>query len=193
MYCYVEKMMKRKILILYTLLVFVASFVGTFLVLQRMPTHTHAASTEWTMFQGDLGHSGFNGAETIMNATTASQMKVLWTCHVASRISSQVVEANGLLYWGSWDGFEHASNPTTGADVWATNVGTTTPGGTCFPTSAGPTWAASVTSSVAFVSGGNATLYALNASTGAILWNTSLVRSPNHMLWYAPVLYQVSL
>src|SRR5260370_24474841 len=77
MYCYVEKMMKRKILILYTLLVFVASFVGTFLVLQRMPTHTHAASTEWTMFQGHLGHSGFNEAETILKATTACQMNVL--------------------------------------------------------------------------------------------------------------------
>src|SRR6516225_6350967 len=96
MYCSVEKMMKRKILILYTLLVFVASVLGTFLVLQRMPTHTHAigASTAWTMFQGDLGHSGFNGAETILNATTAPQMKVLWTRNVARKISSQVVEAN---------------------------------------------------------------------------------------------------
>src|SRR5258708_22110364 len=176
-------MMKRKILILYTLLVFVASFRRTFLVLQRMPTHTHAigASTNWTMFQGSLGHSGFNGAETILNATTASQMKVLWTRHAAGGISSEAVEANGLLYWGSWDGFEHASNPTTGADVWATNVGTTTPGGgACCPPSAGSSGAAAVTSvpingtttSVAFVSGGHATLYALNASTGAILWST---------------------
>src|SRR5260370_21159148 len=100
--------------------------------------------------------------------------------------------AYGLLYWGSWDGFEHASNPTTGADVWATNVGRRRPGGTCSRTSAGPTWAAAVTSSVAFVSGGNATLYALNASTGAILWNTRLGSSPNHMLWAGPVVYQGS-
>jgi outer membrane protein assembly factor BamB len=203
MYCSVEKMMKRKILILYTLLVFIASFVGTFLVLQRMPTHTHAigASTAWTMFQGNLGHSGFNGAETILNATTAPQMKVLWTRHAAGGISSQVVEANGLLYWGSWDGFEHASNPTTGADVWATNVGTTTPGGgACCPPSAGSSGAAAVTSvpingtttSVAFVSGGNATLYALNASTGAILWSTRLGAPPSHMLWAGPVVYQGS-
>src|SRR5712692_1159866 len=201
MYCSVEKMMKRKILILYTLLVFVASFLGTFLVLQRMPTHTLAASTNWTMFQGNLGHSGFNGAETILNATTAPQMKVLWTRHAAGGISSQVVEANGLLYWGSWDGFEHASNPTTGADVWATNVGTTTPGGgKCCPPSAGSSGAAAVTSvpingtttSVAFVSGGNAALYALNASTGAILWSTRLGTSPSHMLWAGPVVYQGS-
>src|SRR5260370_34620706 len=130
-------MSKGKILILYTLLVFVASFLGTFLVLQPVPTHTHAigASTAWTMFQGDLGHSGFNGAETILNATTAPQMKVLWTRHVARKISSQVVEANGLLYSGSWDGFEHASDPTTGADVSATNMGTTSTGGACAPTS----------------------------------------------------------
>src|SRR5260370_35407812 len=99
-------MSKGKILILYTLLVFVASFLGTFLVLQRMPTHTHAsgASTAWTMFQGDLGHSGFNGAETILSATTASQMKVLWTRRVRRKISSQLLEANALLYCASWQG-----------------------------------------------------------------------------------------
>src|SRR5260370_20762117 len=124
-------MMKRKILILYRLLVFVASFVGTFLVLQRMPTHTHAigTGTAWTMFQGNLGHSGFNGAETILNATTAPQMKVLWTRHAAGGISSQVVEANGLLYWGSWGGFPPASHPPTGADVWGTKVEAPTPRG----------------------------------------------------------------
>src|SRR5260370_35385984 len=121
-------MSKGKILILYTLLVFVASFLGTFLVLQRVPTHTHAigASTAWTMFQGDLGHSGFNGAETILNATTAPQMKVLWTRHVARKISPQVVQPNGLLYSGSCEGFEHESNPTTGAASWAPNAVATT-------------------------------------------------------------------
>ena len=195
--------MKRKIVILYTLLVFVASFLGTFLVLERMPTHTHASgtSTDWTMFQGDLGHSGYNGAETILNTTTAPQLKILWTRHVAGGISSQVVQANGLLYWGSWDGLEHASNPTTGADVWATNVGRTAPTARCNPPSAGPAGAAAVTSvlingamtSVAFVSGGNATLYALNASTGAILWSTRLGISPSHMLWAGPVVYKGSV
>ncbi len=194
--------MKRKILILYTLLVFLASFLGTYLVLQRVPTQTYAStgSTNWPMFQGNLWHSGFNGYETILNPTTASRMRVLWTRQVTRRIASQVVGANGLLYWGSWDGFEHASNPTTGANVWATNVGTTTASG-CNPHSAGPSGAAAVTSvpikgvmtSVAFVSGGNATLYALSATTGAILWSSRLGTSPSHMLWAGPVVYQGSV
>jgi len=198
-----EKMMKRKILILYMLLVFLVGFFGMFLALQRMPTQTHASggSTDWTMFQGNLEHSGFNGSETILNPTTAPQMKVVWTRHVGGRVTSQVVEANGLLYWGSWDGFEHASNPSTGTDVWATNVGTTTPGPGCSPSSGGPAGAASVTSvpingtmtEVAFVSGGNATLYALNAGTGAILWRTLLGSSPSHMVWAGPVVYQGSV
>ncbi len=195
--------MKRKILILYMLLVFLVGFFGMFLALQRMPTQTHASggSTDWTMFQGNLEHSGFNGSETILNPTTAPQMKVVWTRHVGGRVTSQVVEANGLLYWGSWDGFEHASNPSTGTDVWATNVGTTTPGPGCSPSSGGPAGAASVTSvpingtmtEVAFVSGGNATLYALNAGTGAILWRTLLGSSPSHMVWAGPVVYQGSV
>src|SRR6266487_4509628 len=202
MYSSMEKMMKRKILILYMLLVFLVGFFGMFLALQRMPTQTHASggSTDWTMFQGILEHSGFNGYETILNPTTAPQMKVLWTRHVAGRISSQVVEANGLLYWSSWDGFEHASNPATGTDVWATNVGTSAPRGVCNPRKAGPAGAAAVTTvpingtttSVAFVSGGDAKLYALNASTGSILWSTRLGTSPSHMLWAGPVVYQGS-
>src|SRR5215471_4582967 len=75
------------------------------------------ATNDWPMFQGTLEHSGFKGDETILNPTTAPQLKLQWTRHAAGRISSQVVEANGLLYWGSWDGLEHASNPSTGTDV----------------------------------------------------------------------------
>jgi polyvinyl alcohol dehydrogenase (cytochrome) len=158
------------------------------------------ATYDWPMFQGILEHSGFNGHETILNPTTAPQLKVLWTRHVAGRISSQVVEANGLLYWSSWDGVEHASNPATGTDVWATNVGTSAPRGVCNPGKAGPAGAAAVTTvpingtttSVAFVSGGDAKLYALNASTGSILWSTRLGTSPSHMLWAGPVVYQGS-
>ncbi|MEO6889806.1 MAG: PQQ-binding-like beta-propeller repeat protein [Ktedonobacteraceae bacterium] len=198
-------MMKRKILILYTLLALLAGILGAFLLWPRIPTQAHATGTgtDWTMFQGDLGHSGFNGAETVLNASTARLMKVEWTRHEGSGISSQVTAANGLIYWGSWDGLEHASNPADGTDVWATNLGTTTPPPTqrCYPPSAGPSGAAAIETisingtmtSVAFVSGGDATLYALNATTGAILWNTRLGTSPSHMLWAGPVFYKGDL
>src|SRR6266571_9058414 len=154
----------------------------------------HASTGDWPMFQGDLGHSGFNSAETALNSTTVPQLKLQWTRHAAGGISFQVVEANGLLYWGSWDGLEHASNPATGTDVWTANLGTTAG---CSPPRAGPSGAAAVASvpingtatSVAFVSGGDSALYALNATTGAKIWRTPLGAPPSHMLWAGPILY----
>ena len=194
--------MKRKNLILYTLLVFVTSFLGTSLLVQRTMAQTQATggTTTWPLFQGIIQHSGFNGYETILNTASAPQLRLLWSRHVGGAIASQVTSANGLIYWGSWDGYEHASNPSTGADVWATNVGTTAAPG-CIPTSGGPSGAAAVTSvpingvstPVAFVSGGNATFYALNANTGAVLWSRRLGTSPSHMMWAGPIIYRGSV
>src|SRR5262249_8024587 len=67
------------------------------------------SSSDWPMFLGNNARTGYNSAETIINATTASQLKPLWKHTVTKPINSQVVEANGMLYWGSWDGIEHAS------------------------------------------------------------------------------------
>lgn len=168
-----------------------------------MQVHALGGSNSWTMFQGDLGHSGFNGAETTLNANTVSRMTLQWTRKAGGGISSQVVEANGMLYWGSWDGLEHASNPADGTDYWAVPVGTTTPGGTCNPKSAGPSGAAMVATvtingiatSVAFVSGGDANLYALDAITGHTLWHTPLGSGAplSNMLWAGPVFYNGSV
>ncbi|GAC1627141.1 MAG: PQQ-binding-like beta-propeller repeat protein [Ktedonobacteraceae bacterium] len=198
-------MMKQKILILCSLPVLLAGVLGAFVLMQHAPAQVQAVgnTTNWTMFQGHLGHDGFNGAETVLTPKTVPQMKAHWTHRAGGTISSQVVEANGLLYWGSWDGLEHATHATDGSDVWATNVGTTTPppARTCNPPSAGPSGAAAIVpvpingvmTSVAFVSGGNAVLYALEASTGKVLWSTRLGSSPDNMLWAGPVVYQGSV
>ena len=48
-------------------------------------------------------------------------------------------------------------------------------------------------SSVLFVGGGNASFYALNALTGAIIWQTSLGTSPDNFIWSSPVYYKGSI
>lgn len=192
--------MRRKILFLCTLLLIVGA-VGTFFVLPHTSQRAHASGgSDWTMFQGDLGHSGFNQAETTINASNVSKLKLQWQRKAGGSISSQVVEANGRLYWGSWDGLEHATNPADGTDYWTTPVGVTTPTNTsCNPKSAGPSGAAAIATvtingnptSVAFVSGGDAKLYALDATTGAKLWSTPLGTGAalSNMLWAGPVYY----
>ena len=154
------------------------------------------ASGDWSSYLLDGGHSSFNKAETIITATTAPMLKQHWMYHAAEGISVQPVEANGMIYWGSWDGLEHAMD-VKGNQVWATNLGTT---GGCIRTVgvAGTATVASVTiggtrTSVVFVGGGRANFYALNAANGKTIWRTPLGVSPSQFIWSSPIFYHGSV
>ena len=160
---------------------------------------THLAISDvladWSTYQSDNGHSGFNGAELMINSSTAPHLKLHWTQTAAGSISTQPVEANGLVYWGSWDGYEHATNLNNN-QVWTTQLGTTTDND-CYPTSVGVSSTATVATvngrSMLFVGGGNAHMYALDALHGTILWSTSLGSSPDHFIWSSPLVYNGSV
>lgn len=149
---------------------------------------------DWPTYMKDAGHSGFNASETILNVNTVPDLKIHWQYHVGARISSQPVVANGVVYWGSWDGYEHATN-LNGQQLWQTFVGQTQ--GKCAFSSAGVTGSSTVTSiviggtatTVVIVNGGDAHVYALRASNGSILWSTAVGISPDYMLWAGTVVY----
>src|SRR5436309_644646 len=78
---------------------------------------------DWLTYLHDNGRSGYNSAETIINPSSASNLKLKWNyqstgCPNSSptskthTISTQpvVVSGLGLIFWGSWDGCEHATN-----------------------------------------------------------------------------------
>src|SRR5713226_7225091 len=73
------------------------------------PTPPRGASTtgDWSTYLSDNQRSGFNRAETHLTVETAPTLKPHWISHARGVISTQAVEANGMLYWGSWDGLEH--------------------------------------------------------------------------------------
>jgi outer membrane protein assembly factor BamB len=151
---------------------------------------------DWTGYLKDAGRSGFNDAEALINPETASNLKRFWTYHAKGAISVQPVAFYGMIYWGSWDGFEHATD-LNGKQAWATYLGTTTDNN-CVPSSAGVASTATVATvkighkliPVVFVGGGNAQFYALNAYTGNIIWKTWLGASPEHFIWSSPAFYK---
>ena len=108
-------------------------------------------------------------SETVINASSAPNLKLQWTHTAGGGISTQPVEANSLVYWGSWDGYEHATNLSDGF-VWANYLGQTTDN-SCTPVTVGVASTATiatvsingVSTSVDFVGGGDANFYALNA------------------------------
>jgi outer membrane protein assembly factor BamB len=142
-----------------------------------------ASPGDWTTYLNDPSHTGYNGFETAINPSTAGSLKQLWSISEGSTISTQPVVANGLIYWGSWDGIEHATH-LDGSQAWTANLGK---GATNCPVPGGPSsegvlstaTIATVTingtpTTVDLVGSASDSFYALNASTGAVIWKTSL-------------------
>ena len=109
---------------------------------------------------------------------------------------SQPIVSNGIVYWGSFDGNERATD-TAGNLIWQTNLGTTSPPGCTDPSEAGIASTATVTTdvpvdgatSVLYVGGGNSKVYALNAATGAVLWSYDVGGNPSTFVWSSPAVF----
>jgi hypothetical protein len=145
-------------------------------------------------YRGDLGRSGFYPSETGLSTANAASLKVHWTASGGVDSFAQPIVANSMVFWSDWRGEEHGAN-LSGQDQWTTNIGTTTPPASdnCSPTTAGPTSTPTLATVggvlTLFVGGGNGVFYALNAQTGAIIWQTRLGTSPDNFLWDSPALY----
>lgn len=168
--------------------------------LMRIPVLAvgNTGSADTSTFLGSNAHTGYNGSETIINSATASKLGLLWTAQTASHVTDQVLSVNGVLYWGSWDGLMHATDPATGRDIWATNIGTKP--GSCSQVYGivGSATVATVpingvATSVVFVAGGQDNLNALDASTGQILWQTNLGNDPAAFLYSSTTVYNGSV
>src|SRR3989440_1701269 len=175
-------------------------FTGVVIAVPRHQAVHADPSGAWPTYMANNQRSGFNGSETIINATSAPNLKVHWTATGEGKIFSQPVVANGIVYWGSWNGYEHAT-ALDGAPLWQRNLGQTT--ANCGANGAlGVISTAAVASvsingsltSVVFVGGGDDHLYALDASSGAVIWSTPLgAPSSNTFIWASPVVYNNSV
>jgi hypothetical protein len=142
-------------------------------------------------YRGDIARSGYYPSESGLTQANAPTLKLRWTDATGGGSFAQPIVANSLVYWADWNGNEHGTN-LSGQDVWSTNLGTTTDA-SCVPTEAGPSGTPTAvtvgTTPELFVPGGSGTFYALNALTGAIIWQTPLGSSPDHFLWSSPAVY----
>ena len=75
-------------------------------------------------YLGDPGRTGFYPGEAWLTPSSAPRLALSWTAEAGGSTSSQPVVANDLVYWGSWDGYEHATR-LNGTPAWSTYVGRT--------------------------------------------------------------------
>ena len=186
--------MGRFVFIALVLASIVVSTMNVFLQHQAV----RAQAGDWPTFLGNEGHTSFNAAETVINPTTAPNLKLLWTHKASGNISTQPIVANSMLYWGSYDGLEHASSLSDGNDIWTTNLGQSVDcrratHGVLSTAAVASALIGGVTTTVVFVGGGDANLYALDANSGAIIWQTTLGTPPNTFLYSSPTVFNGSV
>jgi polyvinyl alcohol dehydrogenase (cytochrome) len=161
----------------------------------------HSGMGTWSTYMGGLARTGFAAQERSITPANVHSLKQRWLVPGTATISSQVTFTGGRLYWGSWDGYEHATDPITGEDVWHTFIGDETKKD-CVPPHAGVTSTAAVgfvrlgerRARLLFVGGGDGSVYALLAATGKIVWSRNF-GSPQQgwFIWSSPALYRGSV
>lgn len=158
------------------------------------------SSASWSTYLYNNDRSGFDKSETIINPTSVKKLKQKWVQTAGGLISVQPVEANNLVYWGAWgDGLERATS-LSGSQVWATSVGVSPPAN-CGTHTLGVASTATIATeningtseSVLYVGGGDVNFYALNALTGAKIWETPLGTKPDYFIWSSPAVYNGSV
>ena len=156
------------------------------------------------MYGANLSRTGFDSGDTSINTSNVAHLKQNWINSTGSPIFSQPIEANGLVYWGAFNGYEYGANPSTGKVVWSTFVGQLNLPSSCdseVPNPLGVTATSEfvrmsmggTTTPVLFVSGGESTIYALNASTGTVLWHTPVGSAQWDYIWDTPTIWNGSV
>ena len=182
---------------------------GYTLAASSTPSYTGATSTAFNVGPGTppglVGYlegndrSGFASNESGFNPTSAKGLQLAWQASDTAPnhgVFPQPIVSNGLVYWGSNDGNERATD-TSGNPVWKTNLGRTSPPACDNPTDFGISSTPTITTdvpvggatSVMYIGGGDSKLYALNAATGAVLWSYDVGGNPDTFLWDSPAVF----
>jgi outer membrane protein assembly factor BamB len=161
---------------------------------------------DWLRYGFDASGNGFT-PETIITSANAAALRPAprWPVPVGAGGATQPIVANELVYFGSWDGHEYAVPSVGGTRPgWSTYLGRTDAGDCGGGGVAGAGAIASVKlpgedvpRSLLFVGGGGtdavgggqARMFALDALTGAVVWQTPIGDAPSTFIWSSPVVY----
>ena len=167
-----------------------------------------AATASWPQYLYDNAHSSFAGAATAITPQNASGVHKAWTFkpthkkgQPSARLLGSPVVVGGVVYIESFSGTLWALNESTGTVKWSASIGFT-PVGTC-DSMAGPTSTPVVAPDPSrgnaltlYVSGGNGSIYAINASNGSVVWQKAVASTntpPAAFIYTAPLLLKGNL
>jgi outer membrane protein assembly factor BamB len=184
-------MIKRKSLLSSGSLLLLAILLGTVTLLSLPPVMAHGdGNGDWPTFMYTGARTGTNLFETTITAKTASNLHLAWTFKTGGTIAASPVTSNGVLYIGSWDGYEYALNASTGVELWKQFLGIQPKTKQCI--AKGITSTATIDNGILYVGGGDGNMYALNTANGSVIWKT-LISPPPYYNWSSPLIYDNEL
>ena len=146
------------------------------------------ASQDWPTYLQNAARANAT-TDASLAAAGAPNLALDWTYQTGGPIATSASVVGTTAYVGSWDGYEYAINTANGALIWKTYTGITTDPG-CNPATIGITSAAAVVNGAVYVGGGGPYFYALDAGTGAILWQVYTgdnSQTGAHYNWSSPL------
>jgi outer membrane protein assembly factor BamB len=160
-------------------------------------------TANWPQFQLNNNHSSYSTAATSITPSNVTDLQPAWrwtvpasTNGASTGIYGTPVSEDGIMYVGSFDGEFYAVNEATQQVLWSQNLGTV-PGIECADFTAGITSTAALATDpttgdlAVYVNAPDGDLYALDAATGDILWQSVVgVPSPtvnNYFAWGSPM------
>ena len=168
-----------------TLVVVCSTYVG---VRHFSTAKANDANGDWSMFMGDIARSGLNTTETTITPATAVHLNYAGRFATGGYVVATPAFSNGVMYEGSWDGYEYAIDATTHTLLWKQFLGITVQKKYCYSKSVGVTSSAAISNGMLYVGGGDGYLYALNTSDGSVVWKT-LLGNPPYYNFSSPVVY----
>ncbi len=142
---------------------------------------------DWVTYLHDTDRSGSDANRSGIPAAQAANLTLQWNFTAHGIFAAAPIVVNDTVFIGSWDGDEYALNASSGALQWSTYLGQSSTAG-CGPNVRGITSTATYRSGVLYVGGGDAEWFALNASSGSILWNVSTGDPLSHYNWGSPLI-----
>ena len=173
---------------LLALLLLLLSSLAAAATIIHIQTSAGAVGDDWPTYLHDLQRSSVSN-DTTFTTANAGQLVNNWTYTTGGVIGSSPTVSNGTAYVGSWDGYEYALDAVTGTLKWKTYLGITSfP--ICSPPQAGVTSTATVLNGVVYVGGGDSYWYALDATTGNVLWKVFTGdNTKGYYNWSSPLIY----
>jgi len=188
--------MKKLLLAASCLVIIMAGTLAGILFQQTHPSvraQPSDSSGDWPTYLYDQSRTGANLSETTITAATASQLQLAWEFNTSGIVGASPTLVNGVMYIGSWNGYEYALDANTGQELWSSYLGVSQQTKRCYGSyGIGIDSTASVQDNVVYVGGGDGYMYALNAADGSVIWKT-LLGLPPYYNWSSPLLYNNTL